>query len=488
MTLEEFFKIFKNPKILLFLKHISLTILWYLITVFLIISTVSYLVNLIWINFDIFWFKITHIFMLILLIIRTIYFLYKNNYIPKNELNDLWEQTKIWIILALEDKYDFNWFALKYDFIESLKENLDKTKFKIIILPNKFLSKVYKDKKTLDKDFILEINKKVKWHYFIWWKVEKIKNWCLKCYLNTSAMVFHDIIPDAVQTELSMDFNNLYSKDIDFSNDWYKSWIDFSWEYNSIVAKYIIWVAFLISNNPFWAIDLHRNLHIELEKIKKDENVNSSFNEKYFKLISEKIKVIQYHELSLIVNYYYSKKDNENWIKYLNEWEKLANFYWFFNANLLVQKWIYEFLINNNICESRKLIKKSASLTSDKGYKYSLVFLDLYDEKFILAKKRIREILKKKQYKWETLTVKEVINFIDDILEKYSDRIELLYWQSLLYYHKLGNIPMAYEKIEKYIKNKWVKNLEFELDNPLLMKKELERKMWIKNTRKKKMK
>ena len=159
------------------------------------------------------------------------------------------------------------------------------------------------------------------------------------------------------------------------------------------------------------------------------------------------------------------------------EWNKLSEFYGFSDANLLVQKWIYEFLINNNISESRKLIKKSSKLSWDKGSKYSLVFLDLYDKEYRRAKNRMKEILKKRQFRYESRTVEQVIDFMDDVLDKYEDRYEFLYWQSLLYYHKIENIPMAYKKINNYIIKKWNNNFEFEIYNPFMLSKELERKM-----------
>ncbi len=241
-------------------------------------------------------------------IVTAIYFIFKFSRIEKNK-------NKIWIVIWIDDKDDYEWFKLKKDFIDSIEENLDKTKFKVIILSKKYLGKIYKSKWVVDKEFISKINKKIKWHYFIVWKAQKWKEGKLKCYLETNALVFHKDIPENIKNELSEDFSNLYSNHIYFEDDWYKSWIDFSGEYNSIIAKYIIWVSLLISNDPFWALKLHRWLNLDLDKIKKQKEVKSSFNESYIKKISEKIKIIQYRELHLISRYFYRIKnyiDGEN--------------------------------------------------------------------------------------------------------------------------------------------------------------------------------
>lgn len=476
--MKEIFDIFKSPKILLFLKDRSISFLWFFMVVFFIVILVSFLNNSL--GFEkllIFWLKIKYIIILFLILLWSFYFLFKYRFLIINDCDNLWNQLKIWIIVAIDDKNDYEWFTLKYDFINSLNENLDNTKFKIIILPKVYLNEIYKDKNNLNWDFIKKINKKIKWHYFIGWKVEKVKDWWLRCYLRTNAMVFHKNIPKNVQTELSTDFNNLYPRDISFEENWYKTWIDFSWEYSSIVARYMIGVAFLISNNPFWAIELHRKLHFELEKVKKNEKIKSTFNEKYVEHIWEKIKIIQFHELRLLVNFFYRKKDNINWINYLNEWSELSDFYNFIDWNLLAQQWIYEFLVNKDILKSRKLIKRSSCFTSDKTHKYSLIFLDLYDREYRLAKNRMKDILKKKQFRLEKISVEEVIYFMDDVIIEFNDRFEFLYWQSLLYYKKLRNIPMAYEKIIRYIDNKWIKNFEYEIIDPNVIRRELEKIM-----------
>jgi hypothetical protein len=51
---------------------------------------------------------------------------------------------------------------LKQDFIESITENLDQSKFKIIKINNKYFNKLYKTKKELDGEYIKNLNDKIK--------------------------------------------------------------------------------------------------------------------------------------------------------------------------------------------------------------------------------------------------------------------------------------------------------------------------------------
>ena len=116
-------------------------------------------------------------------------------------------------------------------------------------------------------------------------------------------------------------------------------------------------MAFLVSGNPFAALKLHKLLHEEFQRIQKSAEVDANFDEKYYQSISEKIKVIQYHEYRLICNYYYKKKEHVLWNEFLTEWESLAKFYNFMDINLLTQLGIYAFLVKKDLNVARKLIK-----------------------------------------------------------------------------------------------------------------------------------
>lgn len=468
--LLELYKELKDIRFYSYLLKLSLSFVWFFVISLIIVFCTSNFVDYFWVNIEIYenW-TLKKLAIVILFLIWLFYRLFKNFLLPRNDNN------KIWIVIAINDWSNYEWFTLKYDFIRSLKENLDTTKFKIIEMPKRYFNRIAKTVKELNKENIMKYNEKIDGHYWICGKTEKRKDWVKKCYIETNSMVFHANIPTDLQTELLMDYNNLYPRSISFDEDWYKSWITFGWEHNAIVALYIIGVALLISNNPFWAWDLHKDLHLKLNSIPKKDNVETNFNETYIDLIAKKIRVIQYRELWLICNYYYVKKEYPKWSSSLNLWRQIANNYNFFSADLCNQEGIYEFLINKNIKKSRSFIKEAWKY-GHKYHVYSLIFLDLYDRNYKSVNNRMKKIIKKNTSVMDIVSLKEIIQFIEDVLEIEPNRYEFLYRLSLLYYKKLGNEPMAYSTLMKYIKCRNKKEV-YEIIPVDKIKKELEKYM-----------
>lgn len=472
--MDDKIEILKNPKLIKFLSN-RLLYSW--------IGFYIWCVIIFWIVYALNWFmnintlKYKLLFLSAIIVLYLLVFVYLNYlHYSKNSLDKQKKPKKFGIVIAIDDKDYFEWYNLKQDFIEELKWQLDNNVFKIIVLSNRLSKKINPKDKQLT--YQINKNKRIKWHYWIYGKVEKVKDWKLKCFITTDACIFHAHIPDNVKTELSMDFTNIYPKDISFEDDRYKSWISFSWEYSAIVAKYIVWVACLISGVPLAAWNIHKHLHIQLNNVQKKDNVDALFDEKYVKLLAEKIKIIQYFELRLICNFFYQKKEIEKRKSWLWEWENLSKIYGLEDADLLNQKWIYEFLINKNIPLSKSFIKKSAKLWN-KWYIYSLVFLRLRDRDYKVIKNNMKRIFKS-DFTNEVIAVASTISFIDDILKEYPDRIDFLYWQALLYFYKLENFPVALWKIEKYINELWNQKMEYEIEDPRQVKIKIERKMKLK--------
>jgi len=103
------------------------------------------------------------------------YFKYDFKFINKNN-----KPKKLNIVIAIDSEFVFEKFLLKRDFINELKANIDRNKFDIIILPQKYYKNIFfnQNKKLFDKDYVTKLNKNILWHYWICGKVDKQKdNW-----------------------------------------------------------------------------------------------------------------------------------------------------------------------------------------------------------------------------------------------------------------------------------------------------------------------
>ncbi len=75
----------------------------------------------------------------------------------------------------------------------------------------------------------------------------------------------------------------------------------------------------------------------------------------------------------------------------------------------------------------------------------------MYDKKYKSVRKKMKVILGKK-YGWELITVKEVIDFMDDILEKQNNRFDFYLARSTYYKN------YEYSWHIRKLKNTWKRN------------------------------
>ena len=89
----------------------------------------------------------------------------------------------------------------------------------------------------------------------------------------------------------------------------------------------------------------------------------------------------------------------------------------------------------------------------------------------------MRKIMKK----WcnYVVVLESVLKFIDDILDEYEDRFEFLYREALIYYKQEFNLPLAFEKLEKYLSIVWDNKYWYELDEPKQLFKKIKEEMKI---------
>lgn len=416
----------------------------------------------------------------ILPILRIILFLYKRYiHIPKSN------KSKIWIIICI-DFDSYNWFNLLNKFIWDLKQNLDES-FMIIELPKRFYTENFFNEVN-EENFgeIIKVSQKCNSHYWIFGKVEMEQDWEMKYFINMRWIVFHNPINTETKNELIHDFTNIFPSETMFPESYFRSWYKFLWKHSAIVAKYIIWVAQLVSGNPFSAWNIHKDLHLQLLSVKKEQNIESKFNDIYMQNLWQKLKSIQYHELNLITKYYYYKKDWINWIKYLEIWNELANYYWFINADLYFQNAIFEVKVNHNYDKAKSLIKLSRNYWNKIWFLFSTVFLEIMRSNYSLVRNRISGILWKTINKQYEVTANEILWFFDDS-ENFTtandeQKWAILYWKILLKYKILWDLPNSYTLLTKYIDDLNKLNIKIKpywTENPFKLLKEIETQMDI---------
>jgi len=204
------------------------------------------------------------------------YWLYIRFSLPRNE------KGKIGVVVAIYAENEKEREILKNDFLVKLRSEFrqeGKFRFsKIIFLENHFAKEIddaEDQKKKIDK-----FNKKIKAHFYIYGKTRKRPDAASgeKYVVEFLPYVVHAPTSDVFRSGLAKDMNKLFPKEVSFLASERFDKLEYYASKTNIAIWYLIGYASFISQDPFFAFELHQKL-----KEKIDSIPNTSSEEDYIK-------------------------------------------------------------------------------------------------------------------------------------------------------------------------------------------------------------
>lgn len=378
------------------------------------------------------------------LIITACWLIWRYRY-PRND------DKRIGIIIAIHGK-DLEALNLKKKFINELNRNIHDASlsdvFNVVSLKNHQAEKVH------GRNEIEKLNKKIKGHFYLYGDIQKERDGDeYKYFVKLEGYVAHKIIPIPVSQELSVDFRNVLPKEIDFSELFGYRCIRATSKIAYLAAKYIVGVASLLSENPFLAFRLHKDLENEFNAYDQVELEMSGkgqihkLDKKYLRHLREKLRKIISNE-SLIIARVYQIKGNINECKKYLDIAETSNPR---NYGVFLLKGILAFSYDQDVKMSLVCINKAKKLAGNTHeWRYSLAFLHFWENDFVAAYKECQKIVQN-AYENEDKTVNEIEDFNLKILQSRNDKPQLYFWIAYIVLKKRGDVVLARKYFENFL-------------------------------------
>lgn len=382
--------------------------------------------------------KIRPVFYSALLILWIGYWVFNKFHLPRNRKN------KVGIIIAIYSENESERQKLKADFISKLKKDLQQEGIlnfsEVIFLKNHFSSQIKESNNPRAK--LETINKKIKAHFYVWGDVKKRPDGDEgeRYFINFQGYVVHKPISQDLSKVISIDFSKVLPKEVNFLEKRSFKGFEASATIVHLAAKYIIGIAAFVSQDPQLALELHNGL--------KDQFNAFRPLPLHLQDIRNRIPLLISDEMLWIAKWHYeNNRINETKLFLEKSLSENNNNYgtWLFKA-------IIEFLVDKNIDEALKSIKKAEQYAKNTfEWRYSKAFLYFWKEDYQKALELCQKI-KRQSYLNELITLEEVRKFNLNLLSKTNPKAQLYFWIGFLSYfkrHNLGDALQDFENFEK---------------------------------------
>ena len=384
--------------------------------------------------------------------------------LPRNE------KDKVGVVVGLFCRDEKEQNELKDDFISKIRKNFQDEKllktFHLIFLKNHFAEKVINSSEPAE--YIKEINKKIRAHYFVWGEVKKKKDGDEKYFFDLNGYVVHRPIPKEVSQSIAEDFSKILPKKIEFVEKIQLKGFEISADFVYLSIKYIVGVAAFVSGDLFLSERLHRNLYQQFNGFRPLPDHLRDIRTKSFNFfIDEKY----------LIAYYCHQEGKESKLVRENIDFVLKHISNHYSALLLASQ--LDFL-DGNVDESIKKVCRARDCSKGNTvWQYNLAFLYFWNDQFDKALKVCKQI-KQHSFEGEAKIVEEVMRFNLEQLKKYPEKVQLYFWIGYLTYWKLDDLVNALTYFEAYKQGiNGTSVLGTKADNYL---SEIEKKMGLKNT------
>jgi tetratricopeptide (TPR) repeat protein len=258
-------------------------------------------------------------------------------------------------------------------------------------------------------------------------------------YMDTISTVFHPIIDQKLQKQLSslMSFTwerEQYVKTNDEING-----------FKSTTSTLMVHLLFIIGFIAYIGDDLTKSTSL-LEALYKSKLMDMVGNENISRKLYSHINALLRNSFGLLAARYIHINDAHNAALYLERLLHFGKSYDYF-----ITKAVYDFMITRNIQEALKSVDEASLLAgSDKRWMYSKGFLLYYSYNYNVALNVYYKAMKG-TFANEMDVLRQVINFIVNMIKREPDRTDFKFVLGLLCYKKVKNYPLAYKYLDEFI-------------------------------------
>ncbi|MCJ7457617.1 MAG: hypothetical protein MUP17_01330 [candidate division Zixibacteria bacterium] len=354
---------------------------------------------------------------------------------PKNKRN------KVGVVLAITTESKKEHLRLRSDLILGVKEVV-RTKGKenilnVIEMPEYYASKID------DHPASLQALKKADAHFIIYGSCkQRLEKGTPHYFMALEATVIHKPIPKVISDLFAQEFSELFPRRVAFPIADEISGFEVTKEWIGFIARYIIGIAAFLSEGFDLALELFKELDLELEQI----DVNLTQIRKVKARLPQRIAE---SSLAIANNKYllYTKTKN---IELLRQMKPLLDILKEMDPNNYVAhllRGIYLFLVERNVEEAKKEIKKSKN-TLDSTWRYSEAFLYAYENDLDKAESSYKKAFRDGVASGAILQAED---FINDVLEIEPDKWQLWYCVGMINWRAKEDKILGRQAFERFL-------------------------------------
>jgi tetratricopeptide (TPR) repeat protein len=369
---------------------------------------------------------------------------------PRNEHHE----TKIGIVFAVEVENNSQKIRLNNDFLTKFNDLLSKNNLKSIvevICLNEFQSKKVKPvlnnyqeaemrgkKKSKEINDFKKLNKEMKSHFFIWGNIKEREAGDPSYVFDLNALVVHRQEKEGAKQEVKKAFINSWYKRILFKKSWELFGFELSANMTFLSALYVIGIAALVSDDPFLALRLHKQLL---------KNLESSIEEvpKFIK-VKQEVESLISEENFLIAQIHYFAKDTGKANNSLIEAFKGGKSHY--------EHYLFESILKfeaDDLDAALESIGKAERCAKNSTWRYNKAFLLMVKGNYAGAWSIYRK-LGNSSFGGEENVLKQIISYIKQYLKENPDKIQFHFVIGFLYYKKFKKYNLAIKEFKFFLK------------------------------------
>mgnify|MGYP000886254528 CR=1 FL=1 len=262
--------------------------------------------------------------------------------------------------------------------------------------------------------------------------------------IELNGVVLHKPIPDKLRQQLSTEFGSLLSQKNYIPNNDDILHFEILSEQLELTTKYIIGIAFFLSEYLVLAKNIFEDISLELSKEKRNISV--------INLIKSRNPVRLYEVYRALAAIYYEQyrvNKDINLLRIMDDYLERMNNQIPDTYDYHLNKALYCFLTERNIKKAKEHVKQCKG-NSDAGWRYSDAFLDTYQGKLLSAYSKYCKAFK---YGYNIISIFNIEEFIKDILEIEAGKFNLYFALGLINYYYKRDLVLAYSDFKKFIES-----------------------------------
>ena len=370
----------------------------------------------------------------VLLVVTTIWFY--SNRTPRAS------KGKIGFAVGIKTDDPEQQFKIKRDFIEALRDLLNKSKYKysfeFIEIPERLLEKI--DSPDMAQKMLYELE----CSFMVYGKARTTMLKGAKQHiLNLEGVVAHKPVASDISKSFSKEFAELFPRQVMISSEGDLFNFEFTANWIDVVSRYIIGIAALLSGDFEYAQELLESLQVKLGEGRSELDAAIKIRDR----LPARLREVYLIRVRLAYRDWKRTKDIKD-IERMKPFLDALDIIFPGNPEARIFRSLWYFIINRDIAKAKSECVKGKN-KKNITWRYNYAFLFAYEGNLERALKEYKQAFR--GYYPEPGFIFDIVEFILWVLDIEPDKTQLYFCLGLIYYHVINDYALALQDLERFL-------------------------------------